>query len=265
VEVTPELAAEWLTNNPNNRNIRPKQVGMLAKDMLDGDWLRNGETIKFGPAGQLLDGQHRLAAVVKAGEENPDISVQFLVVRDVAPEAQMTMDTGTRRGIADQLRILGYPNPTAVASVLRGIVAWESGRRRDNERLSISHPLMMEALHKYPEVVDIAREAVGLNQKVPAPPSLIGLAMWLFYRLNEEDAKVFFEKLESGADMGPGEAIFELRKTLLNNKASRREWNRAYMMAVVIKAWNAYRNGTIVGQLSWRGGGSSPEQFPEPN
>ena len=62
VEITPELAHEWLGFNTHNRNIRQRIVTAYAADMTGGDWQWNGESIKFAEDGTLLDGQHRLAA-----------------------------------------------------------------------------------------------------------------------------------------------------------------------------------------------------------
>ncbi len=58
--VTPEIATDWLGMNIRNRNVRQAVVDRLAEDYAD-----------FHPApisrcldGTLLDGQHRLMAVV---------------------------------------------------------------------------------------------------------------------------------------------------------------------------------------------------------
>jgi len=45
---------------------------------------------------------------------------------------------------------------------------------------------------------------------------------------------------------------------------ARGERNQRYIAALVIKAWNAYRDGAPVRQLKYRIGGANPEKFPEP-
>lgn len=75
IDVTPELARVWLRANTRNRNTRERAVTEYARDMVAGHWNLNGEAIKFAYDGSLLDGQHRLRAVIEA-----DATVQMLVV-----------------------------------------------------------------------------------------------------------------------------------------------------------------------------------------
>ena len=71
VNVTPELAEFWLTQNSANRNVRREVWKAYARDMAAGAWKVTAETIKMSPAGRLLDGQHRLQAVVASGVTVP--------------------------------------------------------------------------------------------------------------------------------------------------------------------------------------------------
>ena len=65
--VTPAHAEKWLTmNSPDNRRIRPSHVRHLAKQMELGRWMLSPEPIVFSPQ-HLLDGQHRLSAVLMSG------------------------------------------------------------------------------------------------------------------------------------------------------------------------------------------------------
>ena len=66
IDVTPELATAWLTQNKSNRTLSPNRVAQYARDMALGEWQLNGECISFDEDGKLKDGQHRLHGVVKA-------------------------------------------------------------------------------------------------------------------------------------------------------------------------------------------------------
>lgn len=66
-EVTPAMARKWLEGNHLNRMINNQRVNTFARDMKAGRWRDNGETICFDTTGALLNGQHRLSAVVKSG------------------------------------------------------------------------------------------------------------------------------------------------------------------------------------------------------
>src|SRR3954469_22575211 len=85
--ITPEKAAKWLAHNPANRNLADARFGAFAAAVLRNEWRLHGESIKFDLNGDLLDGQHRLAAVVKSG-----VTIQSVVVRGVPRDDQKTID-----------------------------------------------------------------------------------------------------------------------------------------------------------------------------
>jgi hypothetical protein len=67
--VTPSQAEKWLAkNHPRNRNISLRLVDAFTADMLAGEWRLTHQGICFDGEGQLIDGQHRLTAVVKSGK-----------------------------------------------------------------------------------------------------------------------------------------------------------------------------------------------------
>lgn len=66
VSVTPELALQWLGMNGGNRPLRKNHVEFLSKQMKNSAWVRTHQAIAFSN-NRLIDGQHRLAAVVASG------------------------------------------------------------------------------------------------------------------------------------------------------------------------------------------------------
>jgi hypothetical protein len=267
VEVTPELAEKWLAKNTHNRNQRVGAVANYAYDMLNGNWLRTGDTVKFDLKGNLIDGQHRLAAIVVAGETNPDISVPLLVASGLDPAVQEATDTGVIRRLSDALRLRGHVSSFELAATLRVLTLWEQGFRRQQGggRQQVTRSQCFATLAKYPDLPDEVREAQRISHKVGAPVSVLGLCYHLFSELDPDGARDFFEKLGSGENMAAEDPIYELRKAYRNSRDNRGERNRTYLMAITIKAWNAYQDGEKVKLLSFRTGGASPERFPEPH
>lgn len=76
--VSPEMAARWLTRNHSNREVDTGAVRRYSEAMLSGRWRLSGESLKFKVGGEVLDGQHRLMAVVRSG-----CTVPMLVLTDV--------------------------------------------------------------------------------------------------------------------------------------------------------------------------------------
>ena len=70
VLVTPAMAAEWLKKNTDeNRAVRPRVQEKYTAAMRRHQWQEcNGETIKFDRDGTMIDGQHRLRALMEAGQ-----------------------------------------------------------------------------------------------------------------------------------------------------------------------------------------------------
>lgn len=95
ITVTPAHAEKWLEMNTGNRRIRPSHVRHLAKQMEMGRWMLSPEPIVFTP-NRLLDGQHRLSAVLMSGC-TIEASVALVQNEDVF----RVLDQGANRNISD--------------------------------------------------------------------------------------------------------------------------------------------------------------------
>lgn len=263
VDVTPELAREWLGFNTHNRRLRDRVVKAYAADMANGDWAWNGESIKFAADGTLLDGQHRLAAIAESGA-----TVPTLVVRGLPAATQETMDGGAKRKFADVLQLRGETNATALAAVARHVHQWEAGFRRSRSNTQVTNAQLLQILEKYPWLREVAREATNVSRGCAIPASVIGLCWWLFAQIKEppaeEDCSFFMARLADGQNLAKGDPIYELRRAAEASRSTQGERSQTYLIAITIKAWNAYRAGDQVGLLRYQPGGARPERFPEP-
>ena len=103
LEITPETATKWLATNADfQRKLRQTVVDRYARDMLNGAWNLTHQGIAFDTKGRLIDGQHRLAAIAKAG-----VSVKMTVVLDTPSGAYDHVDIGFGRTTADVLKAQG--------------------------------------------------------------------------------------------------------------------------------------------------------------
>mgnify|MGYP006267278459 CR=1 FL=1 len=78
--ITPAEAQGYLNNNAKHRPIKDKKVAEYMEKMQDGQWKLNGKTICFDSNGRLLNGQHRLSAVVRSG-----VPLTTVVIRGLDP------------------------------------------------------------------------------------------------------------------------------------------------------------------------------------
>lgn len=128
--ITPEKAQFYLDKNlPTNRGISMSRVSSYADDMLSGNWSDNCTTIKFNSAGDLIDGQHRLSAIVKSGK-----TVSMWVARGVDENAFKTVDTGYIRSGKQIIKMDNDPDelkkhPTIIAIIRFLFRVYGSNRR----------------------------------------------------------------------------------------------------------------------------------------
>ena len=101
VTVTPAMAAGWLENaNIRNRKLCQNHVNRLARDMKNGHWKVSHEGIAFDPHGVLLDGQHRLWAIVES-----NTAVDLMVFYNVSAEALLVINGGKARTVVDIIKL----------------------------------------------------------------------------------------------------------------------------------------------------------------
>ena len=121
-EITPATAAEWLKTNTKNRKLRRASVDMYQTDIKNGSWLTTHQGIAFGESGRLLDGQHRLEAVVRA------LRPVVMLVSTGWPEGAKLktmdcVDRGAARSLADQLGVQhGMADAGMIAKIGNAII-----------------------------------------------------------------------------------------------------------------------------------------------
>ena len=97
--VTPDHAGKLLELNTDNRTLTQSWVDTLAGAITRGEWLCTHQGIAISKDNVILDGQHRLWAIVQAG-----ISVPLMVATNVDKETFALLDIGKKRTMHDILR-----------------------------------------------------------------------------------------------------------------------------------------------------------------
>lgn len=142
--VTPQLAYKWLEGNTHNRSLRQSVVERYARDMKAGKWRLTHEAVAFAPDGTLIDGQHRLWAVIEANS-----NIKFMVATDVPPESRAVINSGILRTDVDHLKF-GYDmevSSTAVAIVKRFLKDIQgSGGRPTSDEIKRTYDRYQEAI-----------------------------------------------------------------------------------------------------------------------
>ena len=265
VTITPGVAKEMLINNTHNRKVSESKVHLWAESMKRGEWTLNGEAIKIADDGTILDGQHRLYAVIESG-----VTIQSLVVSGLPKQSQETMDTGKQRTLADVLTLRGYRNATDVSGIVTGIIRWEKYSPKtafqNGSGCSVTNGEAIQFIEQHPEVLDIPTRVRSCSKYSHIQRRILGVLYYEFGKVSPENVDFFFDKLENGADMSATDPILVLRNTIARLKNNHHgELNPLYVAAICIKAWNLYLDGGQCKLLRFTQGGASPEQFPKVN
>jgi hypothetical protein len=121
IEITPTQAAEWLAMNiESNRPINRKRVSFYADQIKRDLWKVSHQGIAFDKNERLLDGQHRLTAIVEA-----DVPVQMAVIYGAETTTFDILDAGMGRSLKDRTGI--HKEDVSVCSLFHKISFGEAG------------------------------------------------------------------------------------------------------------------------------------------
>ncbi|SNB07231.1 conserved hypothetical protein [Flavobacterium psychrophilum] len=235
--ISPEVAKTILQNNSGNRNISNAKLMEYYNQMIQGKYKEGtAEPLKISNKGRLLDGQHRLTALIKA-----NMTIEFLVARDLDESIFDVLDTGKSRGAADVLSMANVPNSTTISSILK---LFYNTKNQNNERYKLTNPEVLELYKKNEQKHDeIAVLSIRLYKSGKLfNVSLIGGLLLLFMEKNEHEAKSFFEQLcrVKPVQNNTVEVLYQL---FVKDALSKSKIPVHIKIKIIIKAWNAFRAG----------------------
>lgn len=239
--VDPKRAEAWLEYNNCGRPLRSGEVTLKVRDMVEGRWDYTGDPIRFSAPDEdgiawLIDGQHRLSAIVEAGAK-----LRFSIVRGLPPRVRNVVDIGRPRTPGDTFAMNGLPYGTTLAATSKLIL---TGGGRTHYR-----PTRTELL----AVVD-EDESVSWVINVVLPkhkdlkklltPAVFAYVYWRLNQLDGEACNQFFEALDTLANLPKGHPILALHQRLSRHDRRGGHLNaRVIPISYVFQAWNAWRRG----------------------
>jgi hypothetical protein len=235
--ITPALAKEFLLNAKKNRNLSERQVRRFADDMSEGRWQVNGQSIVIDVQGQLIDGQHRLSAILLSQKAQ-----NIFVVRGVATAAMETMDTGKARTLADVLALEGYKNTSNIATTARYCWNYAAGV---STQYTPTKMTLLDFVKHHRDQLEFGVDSVEARRQNVFPRSVLSALIALSCGGNNYKWKVvdFLDGIITGAGLPLGDPRLTYR-----NWAIRLRSQHAYagnsvslpMFGAGIRAWNAF-------------------------
>lgn len=241
--ITPEFAQQLLDGGGNNRPRSEAAVQRYAADMKAGRWNNNGQGLIFTEDMVLLDGQHRLAAVIASGTPT-----EFNITVGVDPETFVTMDTGKHRSMSDVLAIEGFKNTVTFASICRTSYGYISGLTINNE---FTRGTLEGFARKHPYAQEVAAMLENSSAGRHIPKGVIGGVLFLANEQHGLDAEVsgFLKGVLRGEGLFRGDPRMTIREWIAASRASRATMRREVVFAGVTRAWNAYATGKEITTL----------------
>lgn len=256
ITLTPELATELLEHNGNNRPLSDVHVARIANQIRAGKWRFNGDTIKIAESNNILDGQHRLWAVIEA--KTP---IETIIVYGIEEDAFATIDTLRKpRSGSDILALKGLRlYGTATATALQWLLRWQRKCLLDYRapKNRIENSDVEAAFENNPAMVQAVQRAMKLRSVANA--SIMGFLYYVVSCRNPEIAERMLTTLEDPSKIAMSDPFFRLRTYFT---ATHKVKDPIMTIALSIKAANAAKKGARLERLNWKNQGDRPEPFP---
>ncbi len=266
--IGPAEAARMLEKNGNNRPISDSIVKQYAQDMRDGLWRETGNPINVDTDGNLLNGQHRLWAIIESG-----VTLKFHVIAETEQDAFATFDTGRTRDLSQLVGIAysEHNDKVAVSGAARLIKMWEEAppSRGFNTNIIPTRPTMVRYAGKLlqePAFVWATQIAHQINP-LRVGRTWYAAALYIIARKQSADMsngvretlQKFHDGVARGIGLTEGDPRLALRNYVTLRGSAGSSTDQRIYMALTVRAWNSWLQGRDIKYLAWR----ADSEFPE--
>lgn len=244
VMMTPKWASEILAKNTKNRPLRPARVERYASDMRDGRWKLNGESVILSDKDNLMNGQHRLHAVVSSG-----VTVPMMLTLGVDESAFATMDAGMNRTAGDVLGMRGIANFNQVAAMTRLVLNYRDDAPINRPR---SPQQIEDAVAEHPE---FEQYATTFGSLFNIGRSVAVACCMIADRFGEGDQSEQIAEFAHGVSSGANLATYDPRlvyrnKMMAMNADRQRRPEQSVVWYFTQRALSHHLNGSKLAKLA---------------
>lgn len=229
ITITPDLAKVWLaTSNGNPRWSSKKKfvddriVTSIARDIKNGNWKPGNNSIAFDENGVLVDGHHRLSAVVSA-----KIPVESIVVYGIPEDAQIHIDEARGRTQAQRLSL--------ESRIVSAANCYFRSTGRIYKTTAGSVEMVSEWVKEHPMVFDaLSICTTGKEHPISKKGSVVCAAtLALEHGVNEDRLKNFFRSVNTGFVSSKEEsAAIVIRNMLMSSQYGTKKSENIIFLAV---------------------------------
>jgi hypothetical protein len=265
-KVTPDMAIEWLEQYlyERQRPLRKTHVTFLAEEMTKGKFIQNTQ-IRFaeisdeeGTQLALVDGQHRLAAVINSNVPQSFVVLVSPATQDETADMYGSLDIGMHRTPNDILRAKKLENelgmtPThvghlwaAVSFLLNG--CYRRGRQRHNDEIIAGIKLYAPYANEF---WDIIRGAPKFNYGIKRPTTIAMAILTLRFGKDKDKIRSFWSGCANDSGLIDGDAAkVVFRHLTTTNIIAGKHMNTivspAFSARIIQECFNRYMKGTEI-------------------
>jgi len=246
--------AETLLADPGakNRPLAAARVKKYAARLSDGKWKLNGEPIILSEGGKLLDGEHRLRAVVESGKPLDTVVLW-------GPFAFGSMGQGAARSGSDALALAdpSGSNFAALAAAVTLCIKHDRAMAREMSPYSqtqnggehwmdIDNGDRISFLKKNPRLAELlARSRSEAKTDRPiVPSSTMGAAWFLVERAaGVAEAESFVIPIITGGGLRNDDVRLLLRRVFVNRALGGKSIRSVEALHFIAKAWEVRASG----------------------
>jgi len=247
--ITPEIAAKFIefVDESKQRRKLLREIAKLARILLEGQFLYNGDTLRFSSTGRLIDGQNRCHGCIKSG-----VPFLAIIVRELSDDAFGTIDQGIVRKFRDLLRFLKVPNDAAFAPVISHVLDYENGvvLGGGERKTPISNDQREAAMERHPDIGKSVKFVLANKEKntgIASRRSTIIVAHYFASHSNPALADSFVTGLLKGDNLPADSPVLALRNRLTNSVDERKKESRlktSEAALLIFKALNYHLEGS---------------------
>lgn len=256
--ITQEIAESMLLRNPVGANRRPTlpTIKYYARQMVNKEWKKTGQSILFTSDGKLLDAGHRLWASYLSGASFPTY-----LIGDVPPDTNLFayIDNSKARSASDALATAGLNGLSKqLAQVANIAMHFEHHCYQASTKKSLEKVSPIEIVHFVAEHENLrlgARLMAGEYKSAASVIAYKDVAAFVAFQIielyGEEELEPFMTELgDVGADPQEGSPIAALQKVMAEDANTMEPMAKHQVLGHVIKAFNAWYQEEPVKKIS---------------
>ena len=258
MRITPEKARELLLTTNVNRNLHKANLERIKRDIMENEFYPTIDPIRISSKGELIDGQHRLNAIIDTATTQT-----ILVVKGFPERAYYWFDQIKNRTAADNLKVQGLSNSKETAACYNVIWRFINGIQFKNSNPSSRE---LRDLHDVLSTTNDIQEdllfAIKQNKSqknVRFRITQIAVMRWLLSNIYpRKNVESFFNQFIYGTDnvlQNDTHPATKLRNRLTDDTMiDLRKGGGTYYMSYIYEAWKKHNTNKAL--IKW----SSVEQ-----